>query len=352
MSNVKNISPSTIETIDSAFLEYVENMNVFCTTINGWEKIPVIWASAERSYQIKNNKEIRDANGSLIAPIISIERASTSKDVNKKGGFYSNVSPKNDRYVLVSELNQDKTSNFANADSLKKVKQVNFITSKANKKQVYKYISIPIPIYVTVEYKIHIFTNYQSQTNEAVQPFMARTAQNYFVISKDGHRYECFMDQEFQQDSISNLGLEERKYKTVISVKVLGYLIGEGDNQEKPQTIEQENAVEIKFPRENVSLIQEEPQKQREAPSLIRNGGVQTSVTIPVKKVFTVGNGVDSVYIVTHNLNSRDLFISVRETSTPYSSIITSIVLDDLNFITLDFGTVIATNAYTVVILG
>jgi 5-methylcytosine-specific restriction endonuclease McrA len=25
-------------------------------TINGWDKIPVIWASAERSYQIKNNK--------------------------------------------------------------------------------------------------------------------------------------------------------------------------------------------------------------------------------------------------------------------------------------------------------
>ena len=74
MSNIKEtektrniaLAPSTIETVDAAFYEYVENINLFCNTISGWTKIPVIWSSAERSYQIKNNKEIRDKNGSLI----------------------------------------------------------------------------------------------------------------------------------------------------------------------------------------------------------------------------------------------------------------------------------------------
>ena len=163
-------SPSTIETIDGAFLNYVEGLNLFCTTINGWEKVPVIWSSAERSYQIKDNKQIRDKNGSLIPPIISIERASTVKDVNKKGTFQSNVSPKNDRVYVTKILNQDKTSGFANSDSFKTSGQVNFKTSKNNKKIVYQHVSVPIPIYVTVEYKIHITTNYQAQMNEIVQP--------------------------------------------------------------------------------------------------------------------------------------------------------------------------------------
>jgi len=243
---------SNIETIDTAFLEYVEKLNTHCNTNLGWTKIPVIWSSAERSFQIKNNKEVRDKNGSLIAPIISIERTATSKDPNRKGTFQANLSPKQDRYVVTKLLNQDKTSNFANADSLKKSGQINFKTSKQNKKQIYQSISIPIPIYITVEYKINIFTNYQAQMNEAIQPFMAKTAQNYFIIEKDGHSYECFMNPDFSQESISNLGEDERKYKSVITVKVLGHLIGEGENQEKPEKIIEENAVEVKIPKEKI----------------------------------------------------------------------------------------------------
>ena len=112
-------SPSTIETIDAAFLDYVENLNINCNTNQGWKKIPVIWSSAERSYQLKNNVNIRDKHGTLIPPIISLERVSITKDPNKKGNFQANLSPKNDRYYITKVLNQDKTSNFANADSLK-----------------------------------------------------------------------------------------------------------------------------------------------------------------------------------------------------------------------------------------
>lgn len=349
---VNQFNQSNIETIDAAFLEYVEGLNLFCTTISGWEKIPVIWSSAERAYQIKNNRELRDKNGSLIPPIISIERTSTTKDPNRKGSFQANLSPNQDRYVYAKELNQDKTSNFANADSLKRSGQINFITSKKNQKKVYKFYSVPIPVYITVEYKVNIITNYQSQMNEAVQPFMSRTAQNYFVIKKDNYRYECFMEPTFDQGSIASLGEEERKYKTVISFKVLGYLIGEGKNQEKPQVIEQENAVELKIPKENLSIIQEEPRKQREAPSLLRNAGTQVTSGIAVKKTFTIGNNIDSVYVIGHNLGSRDLYVRVRENFGDYSFVEVSIIFTDLNNISIDMGDIIDSNSYVVTIIG
>jgi hypothetical protein len=351
-TSVTNIAASNIETIDGAFLNYVENLNIHCTTINGWTKVPVIWSSAERSYQIKNNREIRDKNGSLIPPIISLERTSTTKDPSEKGSFWANVSPRDDRRVITKILNQEKTSNFANADSLKRTGQVNFITSKKNQKQVYKSISIPIPVYISVEYKINILTNYQAQMNEAVQPFMARTGQNYFIIQNESHRYECFMNQNFDQESITNLGEEERKYKTTITVKVLGYLIGEGVNQEKEQQKIEENPVEIKLPKENITFIQED-QKKKQIP-LSQNAGVPLSSTVAIKRVFTIGNGIDSIYIVGHSLNSRDLYISIRSNSAAdeYEKVEAGIAFIDLNNISIDMGNEIPIDSYVVTIIG
>ncbi len=90
--NVKEISfePSTIETIDAALTEYVDDiLNIFCTTNEGWKKVPVIWTSAERSFQIKNKKELRDDTGVIIKPVISVERASISKDLSDRATIFS-----------------------------------------------------------------------------------------------------------------------------------------------------------------------------------------------------------------------------------------------------------------------
>jgi hypothetical protein len=347
-----NLSPSTIETIDAAFLDYVENLNIFCNTFSGFSKIPVIWSSAERSYQLKNNKELRDKNGSLIPPIISIERINTVKDPNKKGSFQANVSPKHDRRIVNRVINQDKTSNFSNADSLRKNGQINFKTSKKNQKIVNTSLSIRIPIYITVEYKINITTNYQSQMNEAMQPFMARIAQNYFIIRKDEHKYECFMNPEFSQESNSDLQEEERRYKSAVTVKVLGYLIGEGDNQTDPIVIKQENAVEVKIPKEN--LIFQVPVKPSDIAQrfLSNNLAKETSSVAVTKKTFLIGNGVDSVYVVTHDLSSRDLYVSVRENYNTYDMVFPSISFLSINNISIDMGDIITNDSFLVTIIG
>ena len=50
--------PSNLETIDQAFYRWVdERLNVFATTNRGWEKVPLLWVSAERAFQVKHDKE-------------------------------------------------------------------------------------------------------------------------------------------------------------------------------------------------------------------------------------------------------------------------------------------------------
>jgi len=256
------IVPSTLETIDQAFFRFIdEKMNVFSTTNEGWKKTPVIWTSAERSYQIKNEKELHDDSGTLILPLITVDRTSVVKDPTRKGAYWGNVSPTNDyrngSIIIKRAMNQDKTANFARADALRKKKQLNF--PRENKKIVYKSYIIPMPVYVDINYSVTLRTEYQQQMNELVTPFITRTGGiNHFVMTDHDHFYEGFIEPPFSPDAVdSNIRMmanEERRYQTMIDIKVLGYLIGEDKNQPTPKVIVRENIVEVKIPRERVIM--------------------------------------------------------------------------------------------------
>ena len=58
----------------------------------------------------------------------------------------------------------------------------------------------------------------------------------------------------FFKNNISNIGVDERIYKTDINFEVLGYIIGESPNGDRPKIIKRENAVEVKVGRERVIL--------------------------------------------------------------------------------------------------
>ena len=112
---------------------------------------------------------------------------------------------------------------------------------------------MPIPVYVNVEYKIKLKTEYQQSMNELITPFIARTGQiNAFALNRNGHIYEVFIDQNFtHNNNLANLGEDLREFNTEISIRVLGYLIGEGPNDNRPIVRVDENVVEYVFPKES-----------------------------------------------------------------------------------------------------
>ena len=73
------------------------------------------------------------------------------------------------------------------------------------------------------------------------------------MIENDGHRYETFLQEDLtQENNIANMGTDERTYQTNLSFEVLGYIIGEGPNGDRPKIIRRQNAVEVKIGRERV----------------------------------------------------------------------------------------------------
>tara|TARA_R110000824_G_scaffold247867_1_gene436918 strand:- start:4845 stop:5663 length:819 start_codon:yes stop_codon:yes gene_type:complete len=257
--NVITFEPSTIETVDMSMFEWLnETMDLHTTTNRGFKKVPVIWVSAERAFQSKRSKEMRDKEGALILPLLSLERAGFEKDPTKKGVAWANIPSVTDvkggAFTITRQIKQDKTANFANADSKRATGQINF--PRKNKKIVYESISIPFPVSINANYSVKIRTEYQQQMNDLIQPFMTRTGNaNYFQVTKDGHVYEAFISSDFTSESnVEDMGEDERMYEAVIDIRVLAYLVGAGPNQEKPTVVRRENAVEIKIPRERTML--------------------------------------------------------------------------------------------------
>lgn len=268
MQQILPFEPSTLETIDYAMYNWLkEELNLSCTTNKGFKNVPIVWVAGERANQVKNNKDLRDDEGALIFPIITLQRDGFTKDPSRKGIFYGNVDPVNDKKggsITISRvIKQDKTANFLNADSARRygsdgqVKptggQINFPNKKRDKKVVYETITVPMPVYVDVSYTISVRTEYQQQMNELVQPFAVNAGGiNYKVLlSHQGHRYESFMQPDFSSNNnITELTEETRVYETQIGMNVLGYLVGAEANQEQPKIVRRENAVEVRIPRE------------------------------------------------------------------------------------------------------
>ena len=256
-NNFVQMEPCTMETIDTAFYRFInEKLDITCTTNEGWKKVPVKWVTPERAYQIKSDPDARDGEGSLVFPLMTIHRASVAKDPAKKGHYQANLAPLRNRRLVGYEIQQSKTRAYASRQSVKLNDgfQPNFLVKKEVERPVYRYYYVPIPVYVTVNYELNIITNYQQQMNEIQQKLInVGSGQNYFVISQSNYNFECFMDMNFNIDNNpANMAEEERKYTSKVSTRILGYLIGEGDNKEDSLVQIVENYVDIGFPTERV----------------------------------------------------------------------------------------------------
>jgi len=265
------VTPSTLETIDYAVYDYVnETLNLTTTTNKGFKKVPIIWVSTERAFQIKENRDLRDPEETLILPLITLARSSVSKDISKRIIPYANVPVVNDAQggtvTIARRINQKKTAEFQNNISRRKYNNgavtgrglgQNTFPGIVDEKTVFETITMPLPVWVSVSYEISIRTEYQQQMNDLTTPLLRQGGLNSMPrrLERDGHKYEAFINGSFANNSnISQLEMELRLYETSINMDVMGYLIGDGPNADRPKVVIRENAVEVKIPREHVIL--------------------------------------------------------------------------------------------------
>jgi hypothetical protein len=285
MSKYKEDIPiklSTIETIDGAILDHIRDMNTHVVGNKGFEPLPVIWVSAERALQSKKDKEYRDSDGTIVLPVLTLERTAMQKSLTKKGSVYGNVPSDvmGNTIVLERRIKQDKTSNFEGARLKRSKGQINFPSPP--EKTVYQYAYAPMPVYLYITYQVTVRTQYIQQMNQALLPFLNKGGGiNYFNISKDGHRYEAFLQEDFApQNNLSSMGTDERTIETQFNINVLGYILGSEENEDGPKISFRESLVDVSFTKEE-AVFGDIPQNITAADLLASEGHETDKTTNP-----------------------------------------------------------------------
>jgi len=262
----KVMSPSSLETIDSALYNWLnDTLNLYTDSNEGMRKVPVIWISAERAFQVKNNKELRELDSqSIIYPAMIVERTSISKTSVDERAIPGNIFPirmfegdvKAGAYPISRKIVKDKSRNFKNAESKRLFNQNNFKYPEGvdGVGPVYETLYIPYPVFLDVNYSIKARTNYLQQLNQILQPFQTYTGGiNQFLVNHEKHVYEAFIESDYSVGSNSTaLGEEEKRFDSEIKVKVLGYVTSNSVNQDTPVVVKREGPVLIRFTRERV----------------------------------------------------------------------------------------------------
>ena len=250
---------STFETIDMSLFTWLnETLDIHATTNDGIKKVPVIWFSRERAFQIKEEIDNRDNNGFLDFPQIQVQRVSFAlADTNKRpipGVFRAAFDYKDGQLGIWKRVQHDKTKNFANARSQRLYGQPNFKSN--NPEIVNEYVFIPYPSYYEVKYDISLKALYIQQLNEMIAPIQRKNAvnnSNVQTIKYGGFKYELFTptDVGFSTNS-PDIGENEKIYESKISVTVLGFTTTSEINQTTPQVVFREGPAKIRIQRERV----------------------------------------------------------------------------------------------------
>jgi len=265
----KTLSPSTLETIDFALYNWLnEKLDIYTDSNEGRRKVPIIWITAERAFQVKDDKELREIDSqSIIYPAMVVERNSVSKTNANERVVPGNIFPQMDRkrgaFPLYRRVVKDKTQNFQNAVAKRYTNQTQetFKLPFESNEVVYETLYTGYPVFLNMNYTIKIRTIYIQQLNEILLPFQRFTGGiNQFLVEHENHKYEAFIEDDYSISSnASNLGGEEKKFDAEIKIKVLGYITADGINQDTPYVVSRESPAKIRFTRERSMLGERNP---------------------------------------------------------------------------------------------
>lgn len=78
----------------------------------------------------------------------------------------------------------------------------------------------------------------------------------------------------------------------------------------------------------------------------------ETTVAAYFNYASNVGNGSSTSFLITHNLDSRDIMVQVRRNTSPYDQIDCAVEFTSTNSVTLTFASAPATDEFRVIIVG
>jgi hypothetical protein len=143
-----------LEDHDDAILYYLENIIKPTVTQNNRQlAVPVIYGTPERWKSVQADGYYRDASGARLLPLIMFKRESFEKNRTLGNKLDGNLV----HNVQYFEKGYSSKNNYDNFNVLR------------NQKPQKEYVIGIIPDYITINYKLAVFTNYTEQINRIIE---------------------------------------------------------------------------------------------------------------------------------------------------------------------------------------
>jgi len=210
-NNVINI---TLEDHDEAILYYIKNIIKPTVEINGnQQEVPVIYGSPERWKSMQKDGFFRDKNGKAFIPVIAVKRESFEKD-RRLGNKLDGNKVQNVQYFKTGYSKRNGYDNFS-------VLQ--------NQKPAEEYQVGVIPDYITVTYKLSIFTDYVEHMNSIIEAI--EFASDSYWGDKERFNFRASITQFPTPTEVVNGN--DRAVKSDLTLNINGYIIPKSINVQK-----------------------------------------------------------------------------------------------------------------------
>ena len=254
-----------IEDLDKAFFRTLRDKVMFQVSNDPGkqQKVPIVFATGEKWSMIKSGRAIRDKDGTLILPLITVRRSAieqAKEDVNGRGmnqhvgqmTVRTQLDPRDRAYQNIlnklglvnsedvpgdrefgndGSLSTDRGSTLANAQD-NDVRAGGLLAPKLGV-NAWQIISLPTPQFYTATYEITIWAQYVHHMNQMLEQLMSSylpTGNRTMKLDTDkGYWFVAYFEEGVSsEDNVENSTGEElvRKYK--LTVKVPGYIVESG----------------------------------------------------------------------------------------------------------------------------
>ena len=235
-----------VEDVDKAiFRLFNEELPMTIELEGETKRIPVIFATGERAFILRRKQPLRDRQGALILPLISILRNGMDQNPQIQPAIgpgdgqiviKRSISDKNDIYRKQENIegiqNQKglSTNNKHKGPSSRITYDRGKISLEPVKNNIYEFITIPTPRFFVATYEVSFWSQYLQQMNKIQEALMTSynisQTRTFRIESDKGYWFVATVDSGISLDqNFDSFQDEERIIKSSITISVNGYVI-------------------------------------------------------------------------------------------------------------------------------
>ena len=223
-----------IEDVDRALFKlFNEDLPLYFVQDGDMKRIPCIFAGGERAMILRRKEPLRDRQGALILPLVSILRNGVDQSTEYKAistgtgqvTLKKRLAPEDRLFKRLYNIN-----GLRNQDNTVGTPRTGDTDLGLKNLNIYEVISMPNPRFFKATYEITFWAQYLQQMNNIIEAVITsynnQTARSFKIETDKGYWFVATMESGLSDANNFDSYLDdERVIKTSITMEVTGYII-------------------------------------------------------------------------------------------------------------------------------